>query len=445
MQRMLATPATGRICPIGRGKATIGSLPAVPLCATPGRMARCTPRPASGPGFTAPCFDLFHTRVRSMIRQQWIFAVLTFVLMGVSIAALVQNSLKEKPLVGTPLEESTLLETTTMGGDAAPDAAAVAEAAADVQTFTDSALAVGVSSSVPSPDKLPSISKLPWSSREATEAFRIARGRPAELLPSGAPVLPPLARGEMGEASAIGRMTGFTVGLTIDPLHRGDLPTISKGRILDYLDSHTMAIQAPVYRDRGGRFFFGADAKAAFFERKNIDRTIDPQSLILKAVREFRILGIWKTERVQSARTLVLAFRYDADVSELITGGSGIRKEHELLILHLLPESDRDGRPQVVAFATSDGRQTLNTLTLPSLRSTTPSVIATIKFGEFQLGALPSKPIVTGIRQSGRTSISASEFRAAMAGSDAMTLTQALDALHAGTIGSPQSSLLGGL
>lgn len=375
-----------------------------------------------------------------MIRHQWIFAVLTFVLLGISTFALVQDYLSEPPETLSALNETSLLPTTSLDETAyEADDLEGEEGDLELPQMTDSALAVGVSSDVPSPDRMPTFDEIPWSARESAAAFRDARNRSCQMLPPDSPVLTPLSRGQDGRASAVGRVHGFTVGLMFDPLHRSELPTTTGGRILDYLDSHTLAVQAPVYRDQEGRFFFGPEAKAAFFERRKPTRTVEPESLISRAVREFRVVGLYQTDDVAAGRTLMLAFRYDADDSDTLISGAASkpRKEHELLFLHLLPQADREGRPQIVAFATSDGRASIHDLSQPSFRSSTPSITATIRFGDYTLGVLPAQPIVTGIRQAARQSLSTERFRSLMNGltsGEPILLPQLFDAFHAGEL-----------
>lgn len=308
---------------------------------------------------------------------------------------------------------------------------------ADIE-WSDSSLVVGIPATVPMGSSLPTVRDMPWSLRDAGQAFRGRRVESAELVPSGNPVQTELARPGEGAAAALGRVLAFTVGLKVDPLARGDIPQVSRGQIETYLDNHLLSIQPSLYVRADGSYFLGPTVRAAFFDRSDSDRTTDPESMIATAVREFRAIGLYDDGSEQPGRTLVLEFRYDSGQTGRLGGGSA-RKEYELLLIHLM-KTEPGEDPKLTAFATGDGRQTLHALDVsnPLRAGGTPAVTATIRFDDFtMMGLYPAKPVVTGVRHASVASVSAEQFRTIVNGlgsTEPVPMTEALDRLARGEL-----------
>ena len=384
--------------------------------------------------------------------SQRVYMVATFLLLGVSAAALANryvlpNLGKEAPvaeggsLAGGPAAEGGSVYGGSFGtlGEAGEDAMPLSGRASVAEIeWSDSTLAVGIPTTVPDAASLPTVEDLPWSLREAGEAFRGRRAEPAELVPPGGPVVAPLSRGVAGSDSALGRVPAFTVGLKVDPLARRDIPSVSRGAIDGYMDDHLLMIQPTLYRDASGRVFLGPTVRAAFFARDDPSETVEPEGMIAAAVRQFRAVGLYEDEGVAPGQTLVLEFRYISGESGRV-GGTG-RQEYELLFIHLMGGADGDGEPRLTAFATGEGRQTLHALDVsnPLRAGGTPAVTATVRFDEFTtMGLYPAKPVVTGVRHAAVASIPSERFRAIMngeGGAEPVPLPEMLDRLARGEL-----------
>ena len=393
--------------------------------------------------------------------RQKVYMVVTFLLLGVSAAALANRYVLPKFAAGTAESGSTLAEAGSVfesGGvlgepllsDAAlplPEIEGPGEAAplslggaasAEVE-WSKSPLVVGIPTVVPNMQRVPLVSDVPWASREVGLAFRGRGAESAELIPPGNPVRTPLAAAPEGADAALGRVLAFAVGLKVDPLARRDLPAVSRGKIEGYLDGHRLAIQPSLYRAADGSYFLGPEVRAAFFALEDPEETIEPEGMIVTAVREFRSLGLYATDGVRPGRTLVMLFRYDAAEAGGVVRSTGRKREYELLFVHLLP-SEPGEDPRVTVFCTGKGRQTLHALDVGDpLRATAlPAVTATVRFDDFSMmGLYPQKPVVTGVRHAARHSIESQRFRRIMNGEDGadpVPLPEMLDRLAAGEL-----------
>lgn len=260
--------------------------------------------------------------------------------------------------------------------------------------------------------KAPRIQSIPWEEWEVKRAFNQASARFSRLLPAGTSVVEPFRPRNVEKTIFEGRPTAFTVGLWIDPLARGKLPTISKSTIEGYLDDHLLAIQPVVLKTSTGYSFTG-EVQCAFFDRSNPRNTIDPEAMIATAVREFRVLGIYDDASPDmTAKTLVMAFRFMKQENELnLVIGKPV-EAFELMILHLPDNGSAEF--SMLSFATAEERgqlQRLASVDFDRLLSD-PPVQATIRFEEFRMmGIYPADPVVTGIRNRIESTVSVTEVQ----------------------------------
>lgn len=293
---------------------------------------------------------------------------------------------------------------------------------------------------------VPVLEEIPWSSYQIAQMYANKTARPCLLLPPGTPVemMPGI---QVAEATEFGKLVGkrstaFQVGLMVDRRARATMPSMSKATIENYLDQHLLAIQPEIFQSRTGEYLLTGDIHAAFFSRKSPSVTGDPDPMIRDAVRSLRVLGVLPPAAPEEAteealpRTLVMAFAYKRDRDLSSTLSLGPQDEFELLFLHLLPQSQPGGGPNLAVFATSDGCKVFQELDTSSNTSygATPAVMASIRFESYNMKVIPQDPVVTAISNRVRNSMSVEELRIRVAskGDSASSLELVLDEIHYG-------------
>lgn len=291
---------------------------------------------------------------------------------------------------------------------------------------------------------VPVLKEIPWSNHQVAQMYSNNTARPCLLLPPSTPVemLPGAPATETSEiGKLIGRRsTAFQIGLMMDRRAQAALPKMSKATIENYLEQHLLAIQPEVFQSRSGEYLLTGDIHAAFFAKNRPSVTGDPNPMIRDAVRSFRVLGVLPPatsgESTEEAlpRTLVMAFAYKRDKDVAGSLSLGPQEEFELIFLHLLPQSQVGGGPNLAVFATSEGGtvfQELDTKITPGFGSN-PTVMASIRFESFNMQVLPQDPVVTAISNRVRNSITVEELRNRVAskGDTASSLELVLDEIH---------------
>lgn len=309
----------------------------------------------------------------------------------------------EMPVDVAPTEEeaSPLVQRIETGEDTPAAPVVDPETTLAIDETSESRLAVGVIGSVPDVNQVPFIEEIPWLESQANRAFNKNRDFACQLLKPDLPVKQPITRPQAGKRGALGRIPVVTIGLEVDEDSRRQLPTASRGAIHGYLANHRLAIEPIVYQSEAGLPYFGADCRAAFYETQNPTVTVESEPMIAEAVGNFRALGVLREGEQTSGRTLVMAFRYTQQASQMITKSTVAGDVTELLFLHLA-QTEPGNLPRLEVFATSESRQSLHQLVLSSTltEDPLPTIAATIRFEKFVLmGLYPADPIVTGFRQ----------------------------------------------
>ena len=385
--------------------------------------------------------------------QKKLYAVLTFVFLGIAVGLIVISRLAEPAGPASPRSSTQIaggsLRSGLPTGEPEERGLPIDEmgdgeyATGATSVWGSNGLVLGMSSDVPSLDELPTIDEIPWSISTATSAFRRLSARRCDLLKPPSAVQPPLVRPSGERPSAVGRVPAFTIGLKVDPLAEASLPQLSGQRIKDYMAGHRLAISPPIYHSPTNGYYLGTDVRAAFYALDAPDTVAVPEQLIATAVRDLRVVGLIDSGSDSSAaldplmggdnsslgRTLLLEFKFKQD------DGQATSSQIELVLIHLL-RSAPGQTPQLAVFATDKGRTELHELLLPPVTDVRrdPSLTGTVRFDDYKLAGLyPSKPVVTGVRLNSRRSISAELFRKTMQGGsydETLSVSEMLDNLH---------------
>lgn len=355
------------------------------------------------------------------------------ILLAAAIAFAVGIQKIYPPVVASLPPESSMEYAVADGSD-------LMSAGSSFSAYGKSSLLTGIDPQVPAWDAMPLIKDIPWTRSDVVRMYnRAGRGRSCELFAPGLQTFQDLLSVSPGIAGPVGRAPVFSVALTMEPSVRESLPKLSKSKIISYLEEHLLILQARLYHDDKGSMFFGDRLGAAFCEAKSPNSAITPEPMIGQSVSQFRTLGLYVPANDEDGtepdrRTLVLAFRYAADDSGLVSGVARSIDEYELIFVHL--QKSDSGTASPVVFSTSNGRTQFHALETgnPDSLVRGPSVTATVRFDDFEyMGLYPSKPVVTGIRQRARLSLPTESVRARLLGlgdHEAVNLCQLLDQLH---------------
>ncbi len=276
-----------------------------------------------------------------------------------------------------------------------------------------SRLAVGEMGATPSIEEISTISRVPWLTSEVNVAYADAESSTCRLLLPEVPVAPQLAALRPGSRGRLGRVPALTVGLVLDTASKRKLPAITIGKIESYFQEHRLSIEPTIYQSETNELYFGTECRAAFYQTRRPDSTLQPEPMVEEAIGRFRALGVLGAELAQDRRTLLLAFRYTKSPDRSEVSASLVSPETEFLFLHLGPDATaRDLR--LKAFVTSDSRQTLQQLAIPEdlLKSSAPMITATIRFDStVLLGYYPASPVVTNVEHRSAAAISLDSLR----------------------------------
>lgn len=363
---------------------------------------------------------------RQFMNQQRFFAVLTFLFVGAAVFIVLLEKVYDGDLkavfqnggVPTSIADSASMQDETKAV-AAADSRIVLVKADEVREQLAA---------------VPRLLQIPWTTSEIEAAFRRAGDRGCTLLPQNVYVTP--LEPDAGSTAELKRTrtTAFTVGLKVDPAHRGELPSLSKNTIENYLADHVLAIQPTMIQDSTGDLFFDGTIHAAFYPAKSPMITVPCEPMIGEAVASFRTLGFYESavNAATSGKLLVLAFKY---IREQEVGGVKLspQAEYELLFLYL-PEVSM-GPPRLVAFGTSNGRSMMEELDLgQSSFSGSTTIMANIRFQKYTgMGLYPASPVVLSVRNRSLSQLPLSSFLTRLAGdpqTPGMTLTQLFQTLH---------------
>lgn len=232
------------------------------------------------------------------------------------------------------------------------------------------------------------------------------------------------------------RQSVLSVGLTMDASDRADLPTVSRGSILDYLDSNYVAIQVRVRRDLLDRklyFHHRPLAVTAQFRGSRMTQKFEP--VVANAINDFHSIGLFAKEGATMApenlRTLVLLFK-----NSVIRSGARTRDQFEFAFIRG-KEGKSDTRLDSHVFVTSRDRSQLTYLK-PYSPPTSPnacSIRGSIVITDFDSsGIYPKESATRSFRLDARRTFPMSSIEAyckeqSLVGGLYDNLDQVLDAL----------------
>ncbi|WP_437185189.1 hypothetical protein SH668x_002286 [Planctomicrobium sp. SH668] len=284
---------------------------------------------------------------------------------------------------------------------------------------------------------------IPWDTNSLRSEFSNPTSRACQVIAPNLPANPSLLDAEKVDGKLVSQFfSAFTVGLTLDASARAKMNGIIKVPVESYLSKHQLIIQPELCRTREGEFIFTGNVRGAFVSKVSRNTTEDAHQMIRDAVKSFRILGVvpGAQDGVTGAslpRTLVMAFGYSRQRFDESSAFRTVdEEEFELIFLHLLPKQESQFKPSLAVFVTTDGRTNLQELDIrdSAIRSNDASVTASIMFRDFTLlGVYPANPVVTGLTNQSRSSVSVDDLRRKIDGSEAAEATvlgQLLDSMH---------------
>jgi hypothetical protein len=156
------------------------------------------------------------------------------------------------------------------------------------------------------------------------------------------------------------RQPALSVGIRVLEDDQADMPQVSKGLILSYLEDHYVSLQARIQKDAATReLYLHQRPLVATAKFGKVKLTEDFAPAVVDAVRGIHSLGLYLPDKTPptaaNLRTAVLIYRHN----ELAEGGR-TRQRYEFLILRARP-ARREGLT-VHVFATSEGRKKLHYL-----------------------------------------------------------------------------------
>ncbi|GAB5403863.1 MAG: hypothetical protein Aurels2KO_20940 [Aureliella sp.] len=265
------------------------------------------------------------------------------------------------------------------------------------------------------------LNKLPSTPREVSSAFRRSRSEACEIIPKGESIQirsfkstltsRDVARAKKQRLIPASRRSILTVGLRIDPADQRELPIVSRGSIVDYLETNYVDIQVRVRKDLLDRKLYYHHrplAVTAQYRGSKLTQSFEP--IVSGSIREFHSLGIFaepgkRFYDPEELRTLVLLFR-----TPMLESGSSLERDsYEFAFVHGVENSDGDELVPHV-FVTTEDRTKLVYLARQSRRPTSPtrcSIVGSIVVTDFDSsGIYPRKSATRTYRIDARAEFS---------------------------------------
>jgi hypothetical protein len=267
------------------------------------------------------------------------------------------------------------------------------------------------------PPGIKTFSAFPRTETEVAAAHRAAKGQIVDFLPAGEALTvttftPYLTQHDRTEKAGklpdvATRQPVLSMGIRVPEEDQVDMPQVSRGLILDYLQDHYVSLQARIQKDAVSReLYLHQRPLVATVKFGKVKLTDDFAPAVVDAVRGIHSLGLYLPEQVPptpaNLRTAVLVYRHN----ELSPRGE-TRQRYEFLILRARPNK-KDGLT-VHVFATSEGRAKLHYLKL----GTSPQKVrdcvlqADVRFVKYSGGDLvPAESVVRRYQLAAVTSYS---------------------------------------
>ena len=212
------------------------------------------------------------------------------------------------------------------------------------------------------------IDRLPKTKLEIESSFRKTRGAACELVPPGQPlevrnyttILTTQDKRKSQDKILIPskRQNLFTVGLEFSASDKSDLPTLSRNKILQYVEENYVSIQGRQRRDLLDRkpYFHHRPIAVTVDYRGRISKSFEP--IIASTIRDFHGLGLFvenkdaKILKPEMFRTLVMMFR-----SPVLEGNRIVDKYEFVFVRGVV---DRTNQLRNYVFCTSEDRKILH-------------------------------------------------------------------------------------
>ncbi len=212
------------------------------------------------------------------------------------------------------------------------------------------------------------IRTLPRTESEMERAHRDNAGNACELIGEGqsmelsqfSTIRTDRDRRENRSARPAIRQSVMSIGLTMDSSDKAELPTVSRGKILDYLEENYVSIQLRVRRDLvDSKLYFFHRPMAATMQYRGAKTTQQFQPTVTNATREFRSIGLFTKaaeHKPEDLRTLVILFK-----NQVLKSSSRTQDQYEFAFIRGR-EGAREDRLNIHVFVTSEDRSQLTYL-----------------------------------------------------------------------------------
>lgn len=222
------------------------------------------------------------------------------------------------------------------------------------------------------------VSRLPRTSEELAEAFTLAAGYACEPIPAGEPLeianfTPFLtARDQVSPDGTrplpSSRHSVLSIGLEISDSDRSSLPTLSRGRIIDYLHDHYLAVQVRVQRDtRTNELFLHHRplATTALFGRQAL--TQEFSETVASAARDLHAIGVLVQNKAkptpENLRMLAMVHKCTWSTGEASSGKPQLQARYEYVFIRARTSASAPLRElELHIFVTDQERQRLHYL-----------------------------------------------------------------------------------
>lgn len=251
---------------------------------------------------------------------------------------------------------------------------------------------------------LKTVRLLPRTEREAEEQHERLRAEACDFLPGGEIIerksfVPEQLSRQERLPIPTARQAALSVGLEVSREDQADLPRLSAGRILSYIDGHYVCVLARVQRDlANGLEYLHHRPVAATATFRGPATSEEFTELVSASVRDMRSMGLFLPSdtdmKAENLRTLVMLFRSTRSEFNEISKKVTLRPTYEFVFIRARGEG-REGRPlQLHSFVTTEDRQQLHSLAnySPPTRSEFCDVRGRIFFTDYKLAnLLPSE------------------------------------------------------
>lgn len=216
------------------------------------------------------------------------------------------------------------------------------------------------------------IDRLPMTDRDVVDAFEKAKSDSCEAIGEGEPLeitspIRYLTRRDQKQKSPPlpAFRTGFlSIGLELSDTDRADLPVVSRSRVVEYLNSNYLLLQARIRKDLLDRrlyYHHRPIAVTARYSGQRVTQAFEP--LVAQTTRNIRSLGVLvdsesRRKKAQDFRTLALIY-YNEMVRPSSVGLRDIKVEQYewVFVRGVESESSQSLEPHV--FVTEENRTRL--------------------------------------------------------------------------------------